>query len=186
MIARLLCLLLSVATVPAGSAGVIEQAKVGIHRGRYSLDAAVLINADAARVITVVRDPDLLEQVSEVIVGVRILERNGPNHYLRELRMRSCVAFFCFEAAMVEWLRDLPNGVIETELVPEQSDFRFGTSRWTVTETAPGMTRVTLNTVREPKFWIPPVIGPWMFTRTLRRELRVCLERIEELAAAQD
>lgn len=172
------------AALGSADGGEVEHADIEYRDGRYTIDLAVRLDAPPDRVLAVVRDPDRLAQISEAIVEVEILERPDPSRFLRKVHIEKCLLMFCFDKVMVEWIEDLPDGVILTTLIPERSDFAFGESRWTVREADGDATRVTLESEREPAFWIPPVIGPWMLTRTLTRETRTALERIEAMARA--
>ena len=169
--------------VPA-DAGEIEHADIDYRGGRYTIDMAIRLDARPDRVLEVVRDPDRLARISDAIIDVEILERPDPARYLRKVHIEKCVLMFCFDKVMVEWVEDRPGGEILTTLIPERSDFDFGESRWTVAGIDGGATRVTLTSEREPSFWVPPVIGPWMLTRTLTRETRTALERIASMARA--
>lgn len=175
----------SFVAVGSAGAGEVEHADIEYRDGRYTIDLAVRLDAPPARVLEVVRDPDRLAEVSDAIVGVQILERPDSSRYLRKVHIEKCLLMFCFDKVMVEWIEGRPDGVILTTLIPERSDFAFGESRWTVRGIDGGATRVTLESEREPAFWIPPVIGPWMLTRTLTRETRTALGRIEAMAQAE-
>jgi len=179
---RTTTLLVVLTPICAARAGTLEYARVEAVGDRYQVDLAVRLEAPPARVLAVVRDPERLTEVSDVIAAVNILERPTGNRYLREALIETCVFVFCFKTTMVEWIVDEPDGVILTDIVPERSDFAYGRSRWTVRPTDSGATRVTLESEREPSFWVPPVIGPWMMTRKLKHETLAALARIEELA----
>jgi len=65
--------------------------------------------------------------------------------------------------------------------VPEQSDFNHSISEWRLQPDGDG-TRILYHLEMEPKFWVPPIIGPWILQRRLARGGAAAVDRIERLA----
>ena len=64
---------------------------------------------------------------------------------------------------------------------PALSDFEFCNETWTFAEQAGG-TRVRYELHMDPKFWVPPAIGPYLIKRKLRNDGTDALDRIERVA----
>jgi len=72
-------------------------------------------------------------------------------------------------------------GEIITIAIPEESDFIYNRTRWTL-QSVDGGTRVTYEAEIEPDFWMPPLIGPWAIKRKLEVSAAEIGARIEYLA----
>ena len=73
------------------------------------------------------------------------------------------------------------NDVLHARVHPELSDFEFSNETWTFRE-EDGGTRVRYELHMDPKFWVPPAIGPYMIKRKLKRASGDALDRIERIA----
>jgi len=71
--------------------------------------------------------------------------------------------------------------VLRATVDPAHSDFEFSNETWTFREDEGG-TRVMYELHMDPKFWVPPAIGPYMIKRKLRKASGAALDRIERLA----
>lgn len=76
-------------------------------------------------------------------------------------------------------------GTILAEIVPEGSDFRSGTMRWSVTSIGPAATRVDYAATMEPAVFIPPLFGRTMIRNMLEREVLLSAEKLETEASLQ-
>jgi hypothetical protein len=64
---------------------------------------------------------------------------------------------------------------------PEKSDFHVSNETWEFEEEGDG-TLITYQLEMRPKFWIPPVIGPYVLKKKLRDDGAGALDRIEAIA----
>lgn len=175
-----MALVLAAATAAAGE---IEQAEVRFRDGRYSVTAVLKLAAPAEAVRAVATDHDHLYRLSDTFQESVLLERYDAHHAKRRIRVHTCVLIFCFDFVMTERVEELDDGDIVTSIIPEESDFRAGWSRWEIRPRGPDATTLRFETEREPNFWIPPLIGPWIVKQKVRKELLESILRIEELAA---
>lgn len=175
-------LALAVAAAPT-TAGEIEQAEVSFRDGRYSVTAVLKLDAPAEAVRGVATDHDRLYRLSDTFAESKLLERYDAQHAKRRIRVHTCVLIFCFDFVMTERVEELDNGDIVTTIIPEESDFREGWSRWEIRPSGPATTILRFETHRAPDFWIPPLIGPWIVKQKVRKELLESILRIEDLAA---
>jgi hypothetical protein len=92
------------------------------------------------------------------------------------------VLVFCFDLYFVEDVEEFEDGAITTTVVPEESNFRRGYSNWRIESISATTTRISVEAEHEPEFWIPPVIGPLVFKRSFRKEVRETAINIEREA----
>jgi hypothetical protein len=82
--------------------------------------------------------------------------------------MKGCLLFFGTSMRRVERLETDAPGFIRTTALPEQSDVAYGQSEW-ILEPEAGGTRVTHRLTIQPAFRVPPVLGPWLLRKGLRK-----------------
>lgn len=181
---RLLAALLLAA--PPAPAGEIAQANISYRDGRYEIDADMHLDATAAAVRRIVTDYDHLERLSGTITDAVVLERYDERRLKRRLSINTCVLFFCARFDMVENVEAVNPDDIRTTIIPEESDFEYGESRWQITPIDAHHTSLHFSAIRQPHFWIPPLIGPWLMKRKMLFELKDTVLRIEQLARDED
>jgi hypothetical protein len=71
------------------------------------------------------------------------------------------------------WIRATTN--------PEKSDFEVSNEVWVFEPEGAG-TRITYRLEMDPKFWIPPLIGPYVLKKKMREDGIRALDRIEAIA----
>ena len=125
-----------------------------------------------------------LHRLNPSIVESRILA-SPENGFSRVFtRLQSCVLFFCSEVTRVEDVYEFSSGDLMAVVVPEQSDFKAGTSFWRITERG-DHTLLIYEASMQPGFYIPPMIGSYFVKQKLRDELLVSFNRIECCAGSQ-
>jgi hypothetical protein len=75
----------------------------------------------------------------------------------------------------------VPNEYIQSTADAEISDFHISIESWEFTPEDEG-TVVIYKFKFDPKFWLPPVIGPYVLQRKLELDSDHALSRIEQLA----
>jgi hypothetical protein len=129
-------------------------------------------------------DWDLSTEFSSVVVESRNLEpdANGrPQYYVRN---EACVLFFCMSVEREGMIEHTPYEVIQTHVYPDKSDFYFSNETWHFTEEGEG-TVVVYDLEFKPKFFVPPMIGPYMIKRKLKNDSGDAINRIEAIAQRQ-
>jgi hypothetical protein len=99
--------------------------------------------------------------------------------------VRVCAAFYCKTLHQTQEMRYTPRpdgGDLHAEVLPAQSDFRYGRADWQFRAAGAG-TQLHFIAELEPAFWIPPLIGPWLVERSLSEEAQRTSAGIEHLAA---
>jgi hypothetical protein len=165
--------------------GTVDRADVSHQAGRYHIALDVTLDAPRERVVSLLSDDARLPEISPAVVSARVLSVTGDGGRRRESVMSSCVFVFCFRFKAEEEVRVLGDGRIHTRIEPGGSDFRSGESLWLIEAAGSERTRIRMTSDREPDFWIPPAVGPWLVERRIRRELLEVIKRIEALAGAE-
>jgi len=178
----MLGLWLSVVGVPGAAAVEIERTEIWFADGAYRYLFAATLHASVEDVRAVVSDFNHLARLNDDIITSRLLEQYDSHHVKRRLLVKHCLLVFCFDLDFVERVEVLPNGDIETFIIPEESSFHHGTSVWRISALDDQRTRVSLEAHQSPKFWIPPVIGPLVIKRSFISEVNETLGKIERFA----
>lgn len=176
---RFLWLLLFVAST--ASAAELRSVEVTHEKGAYLLVSEVWFDAGLDETFTVFSNWDLAPLFSSAIEDARDLEPDKQGRAGFYTRNRGCVLFFCKTVVREGWVEKEGNRVMRAFADPERSDFEFSNEFWTFEEEAGG-TFVTYRLHFDPKFWVPPAIGPFVVKRKLRKEGAAAIGRIEEIA----
>ena len=167
----------------AGSATAAELHSIEVehHDGEYSLVSEVWFDAGLEETFEVFRTWDHSEQFSSAIVEARDLppdELGRPGFYSRA---QGCILFFCKSIVRQGYVEFVVNRVLRASADPAHSDFEFSNETWTFREEEGG-THVRYELHMDPKFWVPPGIGPYFIKRKLKRASGDALDRIERVA----
>lgn len=166
-------------------AAQIREIEIDRDSGRYSLYAETFLAAAPDDIFAVLLDYENFNRISSVYKEYGYLEPLADGTPIVFTRMEGCLLFYCVSMRRVERVEIAQPGRIRTVTIPEQSDFKFSVSEWTLEPDDDG-TRMTYSLEMEPDFWVPPVIGPWYLKRTLERGGTNAINRIERLALDLD
>ena len=139
------------------------------------------ISAPVTRVYKLFTDFDHLSRLSENITSSILLEDDEPE-YIVEVDTHNCVLFFCKNLTQTQHVLELDEGYISVEDIKGKSDFVFANTIWHIRSYKKG-TRVTFNTEMQPDFWLPPMIGPWLFKSKMIANTKKMIEKLEQLAS---
>jgi hypothetical protein len=167
----------------AGAASAAELHSIDVDHGdgEYRLVSVVWFDAGLEETFEVFRTWDYSEQFSSVIVEARDLpadELGRPGFYSRA---EGCILFFCKSLVRQGYVEFVENRELRAHVDPAHSDFAFSNETWTFRE-EDGGTRVRYELHMDPKFWVPPGIGPYLIKRKLKSASGDALDRIERLA----
>lgn len=174
--AGLLSAALLLVTSPA-SAVVVEQMQVARDDTRYTVTATMTIAVVPATAFRAATDYERLPEFNPSIVTSKRLPRRRLNS-----TMRLCVAFFCKNIDQVMRYAEAAPDTIQMQVVPGAGDLKSGHADWRFDADETGGTRLRFDAEIEPAFWVPPLIGPYLIARELRRQARVTAKSIERLA----
>ena len=174
----LLCLLLL-----CGGADAVELRNVDVDRkdGRYFLVSKVWFDVDLVPLYEVFLDYDLSTKFSSFIVESRNLEPDESGQRGFYIRNEGCVLLFCKSFERKGYVEHERYTFIRSTADAEASDFHASLESWTFEAEGEG-TVVEYHFEFEPKFWIPPLIGPYVLRRKLETDSVRALHRIEALA----
>lgn len=147
----------------------------------YQMRSEVYFAVDRVVLYEVFRDWNLSPQFSSWIVEARNLEPDDtgqPGFYIRN---HGCMLFICKTLVREGYVDGRPHEVIRASADAERSDFSVSNETWRFESEGDG-TLVVYELDMAPKFWVPPVIGPWVIKRKLRNDGRDALDRIERIA----
>ena len=171
----------ALAVAAAAIAADLESVVVHYDDGRYSLDADAYLAAPREAIFVVLTDYDRFGRISSAYKEYRFLDPAPDGTPMIFTRMEGCVLIFCKSLGRTEYLYMTAPRHIRSVVVPERSDFHHSVSEWHLEPDGDG-TRVLYHLEMEPKFWVPPIIGPWILQRRLSRGGVAAVNRIERLA----
>jgi hypothetical protein len=141
----------------------------------------VWFDAGIDTVYDVFLDWDLSEQFSSVVVEARNLGSDATGDRGFYTRNRACVLFYCKSVERFGRVEHEPAVFIKAITDPERSDFHLSNETWEFIEEGDG-TLIRYQLEMRPKFWIPPVIGPYVLKKKMREDGVDALDRIEAIA----
>lgn len=181
---RRCCLLLLVAAY-ASTANAAEMLSIEVahKKGVYTMSSAVWFDATVEQVYEVFRSWDNATKFSSAIVESRDVEPDAEGRPQFYVRNKGCVLFFCTSFVRQGYVESEQNKVIFAFVDPATSDFHLSNESWRFVE-QDGGTVVTYDMQMQPKFWVPPGIGPYLIKRKLRNSGNTAIDRIEVIAQA--
>ena len=166
----LITLFISCSTLTVSAADVTS-AMVTHVNGVYKVSFEVSINADPQRVREVVTDYDNLHALSGTVVSSKVLTRDGGRTRLRTIRKVT-------DATVAK------DGGILHRTIASESDFSFAEEHLTIHAGPENQgTRARYDAELVPKFFVPPLIGPWLVRRQIINDLTETANAVERVAA---
>ena len=165
----------------AGTAAEIQNVEVQRDGDVYSMHSEVRFNATLEQLYDVLVDWDLSTQFSSVVVEARNVEPDElgrPQFYIRN---EACIAFFCRSFERAGYVETEPYVWIRAFADPARSDFHISNESWKFVDGEDGAV-VIYDLEFDPKFWVPPLIGPYLIKRKLKKDGPEALLRIDRIA----
>ena len=163
------------------SAGKILDSSVTLEDGVYAIAVDARIIAPPDTVFGFLTDYDHLSSINSSIRESRIIHTYSPARHRVRTRIRACILFFCRSVRQVQDIEQQNNHLLVAQIIPELSDFRQGRAEWRLSD-ATGATDMHFTARLEPAFWVPPVIGPWLFRHKIISELLESAAHMETAA----
>lgn len=161
-------------------AGEVIKSHVINKSGHYEAELEIQIKAPSNKVYALFTDFDYLSRLSDNITDSSLVSDKAPE-YIVEVETHTCVLFFCKNLFQSQKVTEQGDGKIYVEDIKGQSDFIFANTLWHIRSFDEG-TRVSFHTEIEPDFWLPPLLGPWLFKKRMIKDTQAMIERLEELA----
>ena len=180
---RLAALSILAAISMAGTAAAAELRNIDVEhsKGRYTVYSVVWFDATVEQVFEVFRQWDLSTKFSSAIVESRDIEADEHGRPQYFVRNQGCLLFFCKSFVRQGYVELEVNQELRAYADPEISDFRLSNETWTFAREDSGTT-VSYHLEMEPKFWVPPGIGPFLIKRKFRNNGGEAIDRIEAIA----
>ena len=181
---RAVVALFLLAGAPVASALELLSVSVDQADKTYRMHSEVRFGVLLEPLYEIMTDWDLSTQYSSVVVESRNTgpdELGRPGYYSKN---RGCLAFFCTSFERNGHVELEPYKVIRAIADPRRSDFHVCNETWRFRLDGDN-TVMTYELEMQPKFWVPPVIGPWIIKRKLKNDGIEALGRIEAVARAR-
>ena len=169
--------------VPASGAD-LREVVVEKDKHRYRLRSETLFEADRESLFRVLTDYEQFKKFSSTFVEARNVEPDEQGRPRFYTRMEGCVLLFCKSYIRSGHLELTPVSDIIAIVDPELSNFKYARERWQLIADGDG-TLLIYTFEMEPDFWIPPIVGPFVVKRVLRRGGADAVDRIEAVALSQ-
>jgi hypothetical protein len=169
------------------AAATIDDLDVVRRHGVYSLEANARLDATPESIYAVLTDFDdnAYSRISRVYKESRYLPPAADGTPIVYTRMEGCALWHCMTLERTERLTTEEPNYIKSVALPEGSNFKHAMSEWVLESDGDG-TKMRYRLEMEPDFFVPPVIGPWYFKRTLSQGGLRAVVRIERLARQLD
>ena len=177
------CYILLVNLLLPAWAGAADIIAIDVNRdGKvYTLRSEVRFDVDQQTLWEVFRDWNLSPNFSSWVVDARNIEPDESGRHGFYIQNKGCLLFYCKTLIRQGYVEDEPYELIRASALPEKSDFAISNETWTF-RSEDDATIVLYELEMSPKAWIPPIIGPWVIKRKLRKDGGDALDRIEEIA----
>jgi hypothetical protein len=162
--------------------GTIHSAAVTYRSGSFIVEVDALLDVVESRARAVLTDYKHLERLIPAVEHSEILDTHGPGDYRVRTVTQTCLWFYCKRLKRVQDVVEAHDGSITAIIIPELSDFSYGTMRLNLWQEVAG-TRVLMRSEVAPDFWIPPLLGPWLIKRELHAEAVQTVHNLERVAA---
>jgi len=180
---RAAVLLLALAGVNCAMALQIDDLRVTKQGRAYRVQITFDVAAPVDRVMAVLTDYRYPDRLNPEVAKREVISRqNGITRVRTEFR--SCVFFFCKDVVLTQDVTVVA-GTIQAVIVPDESNFRSGYLRWSVSGSDNGDSHIGFEAIMEPDFFVPPLIGGFFVRKRLRQEILTTAENLETEAARE-
>ena len=163
-------------------AGEVINAFVDKQDQHYLVNLEIQINAPQKAVYALITNYAHLDMLSDSIVSSEILQQITASRTQVKLVSKGCVLFMCQTVTQVQNVQELDNGYIHIDVDPSQSNVKLNTQLWQIEALDNNMTRIHYSADVVPDFWIPPLIGSWVFQNMLLEEVKTIIKNAEKWA----
>lgn len=182
------CLALVLALLQAtGAAGYrVEAVEVEHNDATYVVGFEVTLTANALEVGKILADYAMWPRLSDSITEAQLVESLPAGGQRIAVTFHACVlaGLICRSLHQLKDLERLPDQrTFVATFVPHQTDFASGFERWQIRPLSDGTTRLRYDSSFVLALRLPPLIGPWLIKRELRREIIGSAAKLEQLAA---
>jgi uncharacterized protein YqgV (UPF0045/DUF77 family) len=182
-VSRSAVLLLALVGVSRVMALDIDDVHITKQGSVYQIQMTFSVDTSVNQVIALLTDYGFPNRLNPEVTKREVISRQKGITRVRT-EIRSCVFFFCKDVALTQDVTVVAN-TIQADIVPDESDFRSGYLRWSVSSNDSGGSDIAFKAVIEPDFFIPPLIGGFFVRKSLRREILETAKNLETEAARE-
>ncbi|MDH3693923.1 MAG: hypothetical protein OER96_05065 [Gammaproteobacteria bacterium] len=164
----------------------IQKIEIQYEDNTYSISFRAILSADTNTVEHIVTNHANLKTLSSRVTESEVLSGIDDENVKLKLVLRPCVLFYCktlTKTSDVEVTHNLGTS-ISYIADPEHSSFRIANELLTIPKNGE-RTQLNYTATIVPGFRVPPVIGPWLVKRVLRKELIEVGENVEKQASGE-
>ncbi len=158
---------------------VLVTQKDRIYRAQLTFDVAASVD----QVTAVLTDYEHPNRLTPDVTNREIVGQQGETTRVRT-EIHSCVVFFCKDLTLTQDVT-VVGDTIKADIVPEESDFRSGYLLWSVTSSEGGGSKIQYESVIEPDFFIPPLVGGFFMRKRFQQQIFATAENLEREAAKE-
>ncbi len=180
-VSRSAVLLLALIVVSRAMALDIDDIHITKQGRAYQVQMTFSVAASVNQVVALLTDYGFPNRLNPEVTKREVISRlRGITRVRTEIR--SCVFFFCKDVALTQDVSVVAD-TIQADIVPDESDFRSGYFRWSVSSSDSGDSDIRFEAVVEPDFYVPPLIGGFFVRKSLRRQILETAKNLETEAA---
>lgn len=159
-------------------AGSVTKSYVDYDGDEYHLNLVMFIHAPSTHVWRQLTNYNQLQRVNPVVKQSSVIKSGRTTRV--KVVSEGCIWFFCRTITQLQDIKNLGQGYLVISEVEGESDFASGYTMWHVTPYQQG-SRVTIRARLKPGFWIPPLLGPWLFQKKLLQQGETVINNLEKL-----
>lgn len=148
---------------------------------RYVLHAKAFIAADVNIVYGLISDYENLTSINPFLKESKIVAQGQRGTQIVKLVTETCIMFICKRLRHLQSFRTEENGDLYADIIPRESDFKYGWLRWRAVARDDGA-MVVFDSEVVPDFKIPPVLGPYIVKSKMLEMTRKTIAALEKRA----
>ena len=159
----------------------LDDVRIAVQGRVYSAQLTFDVAASVDQVTAVLTDYQHPDRLTPDVTKREVVSQQSEITRVRT-EIHSCAVLFCRDLTLTQDVTVVA-GTIQADTIPEESDFRSGYVLWMVTSSDNGGSHIQFESVVEPKFFIPPLIGRYLIRKRLQQQIFATAENLEREAA---
>jgi hypothetical protein len=182
-VSRTIVLLLVLVGVSRAMALDIDDLRITKQGRAYQVQMTFGVAASVNQVMAVLTDYGFPDRLDPEVTKREVISRHGGITRVRT-EIRACAFFFCKDIVLTQDVTVVVDN-IQADIVPDESDFRSGYFRWSISSSDNGRSHISFEVIMEPNFYIPPLIGGFFVRKKLRQKILATVENLESETARE-